>query len=85
MSENMLFEEKRLTVEEKKENVFLRRRKITEKEKEDHLQEAGPSVLLFLRGWLILMIILRGQSIGMIICKRPVDPDDHLQEASRSG
>ena len=52
------------------------------KEKEDHLPEAGPSVLLFLRGQLILMIILRGQSIRMVICKRPVDPDDHLQATS---
>ena len=26
-----------------KENMFLWRRRITEKEKEDHVQEAGPS------------------------------------------
>ena len=40
---------KRLIVKEKEENIWrrkiylLRRRKIKEKEKEDHLQEAGPS------------------------------------------
>ena len=39
---------------------------------DDHLQEDGPSGWLFARGW----------SIRMIICKRPVPSDDHLQEAS---
>ena len=37
----------------------------------DHLQEAGSSA------W----SLAKGQSIRMIICKRPVHLDDHLQEA----
>ena len=45
-----------------KENIFLQRRRITEKEKEDHLQKADPSRKSFANGWSILMII----------CKRPV-------------
>ena len=40
-----------------------------EKENEDYLQEASPS------GW----SFARDQSIQMIISKKPVDPDDHLQ------
>ena len=41
---------------------------------DDHLQEAGPS------GW----PSARGQSLRIIICKRPAPPDDHLQEAGPS-
>ena len=37
----------------------------------DHLQEAGPSRWSF----------GKGQSLRMIICKRPAPPNDHLQEA----
>ena len=39
-----------------------------------HLQEASPSKWLFARGW----------SLRVIICKRPVDPDNCLQGAGPS-
>ena len=62
---------------------------------DDHLQEASPSWWSFERGWSILMIKLQGvgpsgwsfarcQYILMIICKMPVYPDDHLQNACPS-
>ena len=61
----------------------MRRRRITEKEREDHLQEASQFGESF----------ARGQSIQMIICNRLVHPGDykrlvhpdHLQEAVPSG
>ena len=59
----------RLIVEEKEENIWrrkiciLQRRRITEEEKEGHLQKAGPSGLLFARGWPILISFVRGRSI----------------------
>ena len=59
----------RLIVEEKEENIWrrkiciLQRRRITEEEKEEHLQKAGPSGLSFARGWSILISFVRGRSI----------------------
>ena len=90
-TENRFFLQGRgLTVEEKDvyldmENMFLWRRRITEKEKEDQLQEAGPSRWSFARGWLILMIICNRPTDPEIICKRLVDSSDNLQEVGRSG
>ena len=61
---------------------------------DDHLQEAshsrwsfarpGPSRWSFAKGRSIWMIICKGMSILIIICKRPVYPDDLLEETTPS-
>ena len=46
-----------------------------------HLRAAGPSGRSFAKASPSSGSFTRGQFIQMIVCKRPVYPDDHLQEA----
>ena len=57
---------RRLIVEEK--DVYLEKGYMFFSEEKNNREGKGRSVA-------------RGRSIRMIICKRPVHPDDHLQEA----
>jgi len=57
---------RRITAEEKEENIWRTKICFFAKEKNNGEGKGGS--------------FARGQSIQMIICKRPVDRDDHLQE-----